>query len=172
MSRELLILRHAKSDWDPAIGRDFERPLAKRGRRAAKRMGKWVRSQGMLPDSITCSPALRARQTALRLTKAAELDERTISWEPRVYEASLETLLDILASTSSEPGCVLLIGHNPGLEHLVRYLSDDSLDAWDASNLMPTACLARLVLPADWGGLTAACAEVASISRPRELFDD
>jgi len=56
-------------------------------------------------------------------------DERTISWEPRIYEASLETSLDILASTSAKPGRVLLIGHNPGLEHLVRYLSDDSLDA-------------------------------------------
>ena len=65
MPRELLILRHAKSAWDTNAPSDFERPLAKRGRRAAPRVGRWLEEQGLIPDHVVSSPAERAKQTVI-----------------------------------------------------------------------------------------------------------
>ena len=172
MNRELLILRHAKSDWPPDMVNDIDRPLSKRGRRISKRLGKWLRSQALLPDQILCSTAQRTRETALRVCRFAELPESLISWEPRVYEARLETLLDIVGNSPGGINRLLLIGHNPGVEYLVRYLADDSLEVWDTPNLMPAGAVAHMRMPIDWRNLTPACAAVASIGRPRELFDD
>ena len=165
-------MRHAKSDWDPSVANDFDRPLSKRGRRAAKQIGRWLRQQSMLPDQVVCSTANRAQQTARRVCHFAEIDPELIVWESQIYEASLETLLTVVSNRPAHEARCLLIGHNPGLDYLVRYLADDSLDAWDAGNLLPTATVARLLMPADWSALAPACAEVASINRPRKLFDD
>lgn len=172
VNRELLILRHAKSDWAPGTANDFDRPLSKRGRRVSKKLGKWLRSQTLIPQQIVCSTAERARQTALRVCQFADLTQSIISWQPTIYEARLETLLELIASVPNDINRLMLIGHNPGLEYLVRYLADDSLDAWDTANLMPTAALARLLMPMDWRTCAPACAEVASIDLPRILFEE
>ena len=42
--RQLMLLRHAKSDWPDVPDRD--RPLAKRGRRDAPVVGRWLRQHG------------------------------------------------------------------------------------------------------------------------------
>ena len=172
MQRELLILRHAKSDWEPGQGRDFDRVLSKRGRRVSKKLGRWMRTQDLIPEQIVSSTAQRARQTAMRVCRFAELSETLISWRAEIYEAQLETLLGVVSAAPPDCGRLLLVGHNPGLDYLVRYLADDSLEPWDAQNLMPTAALARLLMPEDWRNLTPASAEVASISRPKALFTE
>ncbi len=59
--KELLIMRHAKSAWDVSYSTDFERPLNKRGRKAAPRMGEFMADRGLLPDLIVSSPAARAK---------------------------------------------------------------------------------------------------------------
>lgn len=169
MRRQLLILRHAKSDWATDASSDFDRPLAKRGRKAIKRIGHWLQEQDLIPDHIISSPAKRARQTLLRLCKLAEIPESLIVWEPEIYEASAETLLEVIASAPPERERVMLVGHNPGFDYLVRYLSDESLADWDAANLMPTAALAHLDLGCGWTELMRDCARVLSITRPRDL---
>ena len=74
MSRELLVLRHAKSAWDTNAPSDFERPLAKRGRRAAPRVGRWLEEQGLIPDHVVSSPAERAKQTVIAVCQALGID--------------------------------------------------------------------------------------------------
>ena len=86
MTRELLVLRHGKSDWTTDAPTDFERPLAPRGRKAAKRMGQWLRQNKLLPDHIVSSTAKRAKQTTLRACKFADIPESLIVWDPEIYE--------------------------------------------------------------------------------------
>ena len=91
MARELLVFRHGKSDWYSDAVNDFDRPLARRGRKAVKRMAFWLSDQNLLPQRILCSPAERARQTALRLCRFAEIPESRIVWKKTIYAADLKS---------------------------------------------------------------------------------
>jgi phosphohistidine phosphatase len=170
MARELLIFRHGKSDWDSDAIDDFDRPLARRGRKAVKRMASWLSGQNLLPQRILSSPAERARQTALRLCRFADIPESRIVWEQAIYGADLHTLLDVLANTPGQHGRMMIVGHNPGLEELVEYLSGEPIEASAGGPALPTATLARLTMPYDWRRLTSGCARLMSVNRPRELF--
>ena len=169
MSRELLLLRHAKSNWKIKTPRDFDRPLADRGLRDAPRMGAWLYREGVLPGLIMSSPAVRARETALKVCKALDLKKKSIRWEPRLYEADLPTLLEILAGLDADQKSVLLVGHNPGLESLLRFLVGNDLEEPEDGKLLPTAALARLEMPTDWSVLEFGRANLIRLVRPKQL---
>lgn len=169
MPRELLILRHAKSDWDSNADKDFDRPLAKRGKNDAPRIGAWMYREGLIPDHVVSSPAERARQTAAKVCKTLEIKKNDIVWDSAVYEASLEDLLGVLSRCPDGVSTILLVGHNPGLEELVRFLTADDIDEPPDGKLLPTASLARLEMLADWRSLEAGCAHLVSLTRPRHL---
>ena len=170
MTRELLIFRHGKSDWDSNAAGDFDRPLARRGRKAVKRMAFWLSDQNLLPQSILSSPAERARQTALRLCRYADIPESRVIWEESIYAADVPALLEVLAEAPGQHGRMMVVGHNPGLEELVEYLSGNPIEAPPGSPALPTAALARMTMPYDWKRLDCGCARLISINRPRELF--
>ncbi len=169
-SRELLIFRHGKSDWGGDAVTDFDRPLAGRGRKAVKCMASWLRDQSLLPELILSSTAERARQTALRLCRYADIPETRVEWQDAIYAADLEALLDVLVNAPQQQGRMMIIGHNPGLEELVEYLAGEPIKAPRGSPALPTAGLARLSMPYEWKRLELGCAQVLSINRPRELF--
>jgi len=169
MTRELLVLRHGKSDWTTDAPTDFERPLASRGRKATKRMGCWLREQGLLPDYIVSSPAKRAKQTALRACKFADLPKSMVVWDRQIYEADVPSLLEVLARCPQDKERVMIVGHNPGFEELVDYLGGDLLEIPPNGKLMPTAALARLEMPDQWQRLDAGCALDVSVTRVRDL---
>jgi len=171
MKRSLLIMRHGKSDWNTDSSSDFERPLAKRGQKAVKRMGQLLIQQELTPDHIISSPANRAKQTAIRICRTIKLAESGITWEPRIYGAEMETLLDVLSACPPEKQRVMLIGHNPGLEMLLRYLAGETFETSHAHNPMPTAALASLDMPDNWEDLDAGAGQLISIIRPREFTD-
>jgi phosphohistidine phosphatase len=168
MARELLILRHGKSDWDAGQD-DFHRPLKDRGKRAAQRMGVWMRRQQLLPDYIVSSPAERALATAQKLCKAMGAGTQGIVCDERIYEATASELLDVLADCPDGAQRVLLVGHNPGLEDLLLLLAREPLEIMGGCKLLPTAALARLTLPDDWHKLTPECALLESIMHPGTL---
>ncbi len=169
MARELLILRHAKSDWDSGHASDFERPLSRRGKNDAPRVGAWLYREGLVPDHVISSPAERARQTAVKVCKSLELSKKKIVWDPEIYEADVSGLLQVLGRCPSDAPTVLLVGHNPGLESLVQYLAGDDLEAAEDGKLLPTATVARLEMPDDWSELMRGCAQVISVTRPKGL---
>lgn len=171
MPRELLILRHAKSDWDAGIASDFKRPLSKRGKRDAPRVGAWLYREGLVPDLVISSPAQRARQTAEKVCKSMDYSKKKIRWQDEVYGASAPSLLHLLGRCSPEARIVLLVGHNPGLEELLVYLAGDELDEPADGKLLPTATLAWLGMPDDWGTLNSGCAQLITITRPPNLVD-
>ncbi|MGZ8183979.1 MAG: SixA phosphatase family protein [Methylobacter sp.] len=167
MTRELLLLRHAKSDWSIDMD-DFSRPLKKRGRRAAKQVGRWLREQHLIPDTILSSPATRTLATAKRVCRQLDIDESTIVCDPGIYEADAQTLLAILKNLCHERR-VLLVGHNPGLENLLIKLIPHSVPLSANGKCLPTAALAQLSFKGDWTELAEGCAKLVSLIRPDSL---
>jgi phosphohistidine phosphatase len=168
MSRELLILRHAKSDWNGDIANDFLRPLAKRGKKDAPRVGEWLYREGLVPDFIISSPAERARQTVIKVCKSLDYKKKQVVWDEDIYEAGLPGLLQVLARCPPAASTVLLVGHNPGLEELLSFLAGDDIALPEDGKLLPTAALARLEMPDDWQALEKGCAQMVSLTRPRK----
>lgn len=167
MPRELLILRHAKSDWDTGASSDFERPLAKRGKKDAPRVGEWLYREGLVPDLVVSSPAERARQTALKVCKSMDYRKKKVVWDEGIYAGGLSDLLSVLSRCPVGANTVLLVGHNPGLEDLLSYLAGDEVEEPEDGKILPTATLARLEMPNDWAKLEAGCARLVGITRPR-----
>lgn len=172
--KTLILMRHAKSSWKDHTLADHERPLKKRGRKAAPRMARWLAAHGLTPDRVLCSSARRTRET-LELMRAAtpELAEPEIL--PALYEAAPAALLDALRRQPEESGRVLLIAHQPGLGELLRLLARDVRRPEDrrAFEKFPTAAVA--VLEADlakWSGLGPGTAELAAFRAPRGLEED
>jgi phosphohistidine phosphatase len=168
MQRELLLLRHGKSDWSAGTN-DFHRPLKLNGKRSAQRVATWLVRQGLVPDHVLSSPAERASATAAKVCKTIGIGMRAIHMDERLYEARLDDLLSLLADCPARAQRVLLVGHNPGLEELLAFLSPDAIPAAEKGRLLSTATLARLVMPDDWHRLTAGCAGLAGFTRPAAL---
>lgn len=168
MNRQLLVLRHGKSDWDVDVS-DFDRPLKKRGKKAAQRMGAWLREQNLVPDYIVSSPAERAKNTAVILAKVMGLTAKQINYDSRIYAAVLSDLKAVLSDCPAKARRVMLVGHNPGLEELLIYLSKDTIPFPDDGKLLPTATLAVLKMPDNWKPQLKKSAELVSITRPSEL---
>jgi phosphohistidine phosphatase len=119
-TRRLILLRHAKSDWPDVPDRD--RPLAKRGRRDAPRIGRWLHEHGYQPDVVVVSAAARTQQTWDLV--APELGgSPAVHFEPRAYAASALTLLYLAQELPARYRTALLIAHNPGLSELAASLA-------------------------------------------------
>lgn len=169
MSRRLLILRHAKSAWDTDAPTDFERPLAKRGKRDAPRIGSWLHEQGLAPDYVVSSPAKRAKQTTLKACRALGVKKEQVQWDERIYEAGVGALLGVLADAPTAAKTVMLVGHNPGLEDLTKHLGGADVTVAEDGKLLPTATVANLEMPDDWSRLTRGAGRLVQITRPRSL---
>lgn len=125
--RRLILFRHAKSSWDDADLDDHERPLNKRGAKAAPAMAAWMVAQGLRPDTIVCSDAVRTRAT-LALAMPVFNDagfEPDVIIDPGLYLASAETILDTIRAHAGNAFTVMAIGHNPGLHALALSLAGD-----------------------------------------------
>ncbi|MBN2549242.1 MAG: histidine phosphatase family protein [Anaerolineales bacterium] len=159
----LLIFRHAKSSWDDPGLDDHERPLNKRGRQDAPRMGQLIREEELQPDLILCSTAKRARSTAELAAKEAGY-QGEIRPLDELYAAPAEAYLRVLAGISEKFDCVMLVGHNPGLENLLTLLSG-------RVEPLPTAALAHVRLDVrSWSDITLRTSgELIQVWRPKDL---
>ena len=167
--RRLILLRHAKSDWPDVPDRD--RPLAKRGRRDAPVVGRWLRRHGYLPDTVICSVARRTRQTWERV--APELGgSPSVTFEPRAYAASAQTLLYLVRELPGTCQTAMLIGHNPAIEELASDLAEASAAAGAPPSpglRFPTAAVAVLEFTGDWPDLAPTQARLLSFATPASM---
>ncbi len=108
MTLTLILMRHAKSDWDNPLLSDHDRPLNPRGRRSADAMGDWLRESGWLPDEVLCSTSERTRETLKRLRI-----EAPVHFLPALYHAEPDRMWEVLHSATRHR--VLMLGHNPGI---------------------------------------------------------
>jgi phosphohistidine phosphatase len=162
--RTLYLLRHAKSSWKDASLSDFERPLKRRGREAAELVGERLAQEKLKNPVLICSPAVRTRETAELVLKSSKLrvEER---WDERIYEASLRDLLQVMSEIPDDKKVVILIGHNPGFEELLAFLTGESLR-------MPTAALAKIKLEVSWKDVEAKSGKLDWFVTPKALSEE
>ncbi|UCI18042.1 histidine phosphatase family protein [Mesorhizobium sp. B2-1-8] len=167
--KQLLLLRHAKSSWDDPDLDDFDRPLDERGLKAARLIGRELAARGWLADLALVSPAMRARDT-WRLVAAELPVHPRVAFAEALYDASAADILSEIRKADPSSGCLVVLGHNPGLEDLAKQLAGPGSEAKARKRLeekFPTAALARFVLEDDWSGLTSA--RLTHCLRPKEL---
>ena len=156
---ELILTRHAKSDWgDPGIA-DHDRPLNGRGMRDAPRMAKRLAEaeSGTALQRIISSTALRARTTAAEFGDALGIE---VELDHELYLASEHTLLQKAAASNA--ASVMLVAHNPGITDLARSLSEGGIEH------MPTCAVARFVWHVDdWSEAATRAADEWSLDTPR-----
>ncbi len=169
--KTLTLFRHAKSDWkDSPVLPDFDRPLAKRGEKAAPEMGEAIRAMGIRPDLILCSPSLRTRQT-LDLAKVRAWDNLPeVRYDERLYHTPAPVLMEVLRALPSTVDHAMIVGHNPGLQalaiDLMRTGPKHAVRALEAK--FPTAGLASLRLDIrGWPELRAGVGELLFFTTPK-----
>ena len=159
--KTLFVLRHAKSSWDNFDLSDFERPLNKRGLKTAPLMGEMMYRKGFQPTLIISSPAKRAKQTAILIKETAQI-RGEIRYDERIYEASPFQLLEVVSELSEKAESAMIVGHNPGLEGLVKILTG-------RMRTMPTATLAIIDLNVEkWSEAVADSGTLQKLIRPRD----
>ena len=125
MELRLIIMRHAKSSWSSGASSDHDRPLNKRGKRDAPRVAEHLAQIGWVPDRVCSSTSQRTRETWERMTDAFD-DDTEVEFSSRLYHGGVGALLDELISCPSDVDTLLVLGHNPGWEHAVEWLSGDA----------------------------------------------
>ena len=167
----LLVLRHAKSDWNRPGTPDFDRPLNARGKATAPLVGRHMKANGLVPRKAFCSSALRARETLAAVMVAIGADAE-IRFSDALYEADPEELMGFVRANGGAASPLLVVGHNPTMRDFAYALlaRDQRALAAEMSLTFPTAALAVLDTDIeDWGDLAWHGARLESFMRPREL---
>jgi phosphohistidine phosphatase len=161
--KRLTLVRHAKSSWKDSELADFDRPLAKRGKKDAPDMGERLASRALRPEIIISSPAKRARQTVKLIARKLELPEERLILEAKVYEAEPGVLLEVVRGLDERWEHALLVGHNPGLTELANLLADCGIDN------IPTCGVVCLDLAAkDWKGIGPGAGTLVFFDYPKK----
>jgi phosphohistidine phosphatase len=146
--KEIILMRHAKSSWKEKDLDDFDRPLNKRGKKNAPKMGKLLKNNGILPGRIFSSTAKRTRLTAEAVAKAIDFKEDVIYMD-ELYMAEPEIYMQILQKQPDEFDSIMFVGHNPGVEWFLQMLCGEVVS-------LPTSAVAHIKIPVEhWVDLDA-----------------
>jgi phosphohistidine phosphatase len=161
--KTLLVLRHGKSSWEFAELSDHDRPLNNRGKRDAPRIGRKLLEEGLIPQLIISSPAVRAYATAEKVAKACGYDGK-ITVESSLYGSGYTEYLNVLQIQNDQYDLIMLVGHNPHTEQLLELLTGKMIT-------MPTCSVAHLNLYIkSWKEVNAKTkGKLINIWRPKEL---
>lgn len=165
--KTIVLVRHAKSAWGLDVG-DHDRPLSGRGKRDAAALGHHLTAQGLVPDAVVCSTAVRARDTWMRALGGGATDV-PVRYLERIYEGQAPDLATVLRTTAADVSTVMMIGHAPGVPDLVEYLAVRTKGrAWkQLDTKFPTSAMAVLRFSGSWGDTGRHRAELLSIDVPR-----
>ncbi len=165
--KTILLLRHAKSSHDDSSLKDFDRPLAKRGRRDSPRMGDFLKDVKALPGHIISSPAKRARQTIELFSEAAGVDSSLITWNEDLYYGGARDYLTAIQQSPEGISNIMLVGHSPLMEETVSLLCNEQ---GVYTVRMPTAALVCLEHPcSDWSQIKPGTARFKWMMIPKLL---
>lgn len=154
----LVLIRHAKSAWDEPGLADFDRPLAPRGRRAAKWIGETLRKEGWVPGRVLCSAAARTRETVA----LAEIAQEAI-YDREIYDLMSADFIDVIRRRGGATKVLALVGHNTGMETTAILLAADNADFGG----YPTGAIAVLDFDIrDWSELREGSGRLAAFCRP------
>ncbi|MEX2187581.1 MAG: histidine phosphatase family protein [Pirellulales bacterium] len=164
MKHRLIVMRHAKSSWDSPAETDHDRPLNDRGRRDAPAVAARLVELGWSPEVVLSSDSRRTRETFERMQPVLS-PAGGVEYLSSLYHASIEALCEALLTVSDDVRVVLALGHNPGWQQAVYWLSGESIE-------MKTATAALLECDAaDWQSSVAAREQwrLADTISPRAL---
>jgi len=120
--KTLILIRHAKSDWEQSDSNDFERPLKKKGIKEASQIASKIKYLGLKPDFLLSSPAKRAVGTAQAVADSFEIPRENIEEKPSLYQGEVTDFIAITAAIPTNKKTVLIFGHNPGISEFASYL--------------------------------------------------
>ena len=160
---DLILLRHAKSDWDADYDRDRDRPLSRRGIQSARAVGEFLAKAGRIPDIALTSPAVRAHHT-LELAVVGGQWATDIEVVPELYSGGPGELLEAVKSVDGVTR-VLVVSHEPTISSTVSRLLGGG------SFRVPTAALVEFTLAHhDWSGIRWGSGELSSFTLARTLL--
>lgn len=168
--KTLLLMRHAKSSWDDLFCPDYERPLSKRGHKAAEQMGEWLADNNLFPDAVLLSAATRVQQTwghvQASLTNAPKAEPLK-----NLYMTNPDYLLAHIRSTLKSVQTLLVINHDPTLSTLTAQLASPPLSptCTRALQKFPSGAIARFDLSGNWPVLSATTAQFTDFVKPKDL---
>jgi len=164
--KELIIMRHAKSDWDTEAQSDFNRPLNERGKLAAPIIAQEFINRNIVPDKIFSSTAIRAKETAKLVAKKLNSDIKEIEFDMRFYFGVKADYIHFIQQIPNNITRALIIGHNPHVENIVNILAKNK----EKSEAMPTAAAAYFVFETDqWSKVMPNQGLLNYILKPKEL---
>ncbi|MDQ6739972.1 MAG: histidine phosphatase family protein [Actinomycetota bacterium] len=169
--KRLVLMRHSKAAYPLGVA-DHDRPLAQRGHADAAVAGKWLVDNGVIPDFILCSSALRARQSCTWVCQQLGEKAPTPKLEDRLYAASAAEMLTVINHLPETVRTLLVISHLPGLQDLgLRLASRDSAeDAYtNLAMSYPTSALAVFEHAGSWAELDGQDAQAVSFAVPRAV---
>jgi len=159
--RRIILFRHGKSDWDADYNGDHERPLKKRGKSAARAMGRILRKT-LAPDIVITSSAVRARRTT-ELAAEAGGWKATIEVNERLYGASPLVVLQVVSELPADCETVVVVGHEPGWSGVVLLLTGGRVR-------FPTAAMACVLVPiGSWSSVEPGAGELEWLATPRMI---
>lgn len=169
---QLLLLRHAKSDWSDAALDDADRPLAPRGEKAASAMGREIGRLSLIPDLVLCSPARRARDTL-----ALVMDELPSPPPTRIVDNLYDFgdgsgPLEVIRAEGGAAPCLMLVGHNPAFEELAKRLAGSGPAELRKAlqHKYPTGALAAIGFEKQrWSDIAEGEGRLERFIRPRDL---
>jgi phosphohistidine phosphatase len=173
--RRLLLLRHAKAVPASSGIEDHERELLPRGRDDAPAIGRYMASNAYVPDLIFCSTARRTVETADLLT-AQFSAPRQIEYVEELYLAEPGAIFAVILGAPERVKTLMVIGHNPGIEHLATMLAREPVKRKERSRFdlieekFPTAALAVLDFDVSrWRDVVPGTGALTDFIRPRDL---
>jgi len=163
--KQIIFLRHAKSDWGNELLKDIDRHLNERGYSDAYFMSKWFAEQHKSPALILSSTASRALSTALIFARQLEFDMKHFKIEKRIYEASVSTLKKIVSEQDNSYNSIMMVGHNPGFTEVCNTLSEDLF----FDNLPTCGIVSIQFKSASWQGVVKEKGKIEYYQFPKEF---
>ncbi len=161
--KSIIIFRHGKSDWDATYDRDHDRPLSKRGSKAAIKMGKYLDKINQIPDQVISSSATRTKNTAELAIKHGNWNSK-YSIESKIYGGSSETLLGLVHLLDNKVNSICLVGHEPTCSSFISLCTFHS-------QRFTTASMAKINFKSEtWNKIEFGTGTLDWIKSPKELF--
>ena len=161
--KQIYVLRHAKSSWDNSNLTDFERPLADRGIRDAKKMCKFLKDMDLKLDRVFCSQAIRATETFDLTADGFNFEIDKATYTDALYFGDTSNIINDLKKLEEIFKNVLIVGHNPTLHYLIELLTETKIDRFTTCNL------AIISFDGEWISLNSQQCRLKSLIKPKEL---
>ena len=126
--KQLLLIRHAKSDWGDFTIPDFDRPLNDRGKKNAPEMAQRLLLKKIFIDAFIASPAKRAKKTAGYFAEEFKRDKDEIIFYPELYGATPHVFYDVIRATKNKFASIAIFSHNPGITDFANTLTLTRID--------------------------------------------